>query len=403
MTEGTATGVASPGADLEPKRRGELVTPLAQQPRPAAVYDTVTEGMTGWRFLRTGRWIAYLAAAILFAVICMFLANWQFSRGQQVSTDNAIASANFDATPVAIDEALPELDSYDATLNWQRVEATGVYRSGDELLVRNRFHEGDKGFEVLTPFDLSDGTTLIVNRGWVAASAADDMTPEAIPAAPRGEVDVVVRLRPTEAPRGSAVAAGSTVSSITLATIGETVDGELYTGAYGLLDTQQPPGDAGLTPIQTEAPREDAAMHYSYAVQWPIFAVIGFVAFGLGARREYRRLNIDDPREQERANERARKDATKPFTDEELEDESLDGYLSLARWGGSQGLPGAASRIAVGGSQRPADRAIGSEAGTASAAPAEPIVYRIHSVDEGEPADDGASVSDTDRRQIESP
>lgn len=393
MTEGTAADVASPGADLEPKRRGELVSPLAQQPRPAAVYDTVTEGMTGWRFLRTGRWIAYLAAAILFAVICMFLANWQFSRGQQVSADNAIASVNFDATPVAIDDALPELDSYDATLNWQRVDATGVYRPGDELLVRNRFHEGNKGFEVLTPLDLSDGTTLIVNRGWVAASAADDTTPEAIPAAPRGEVDVVVRLRPTEAPRGSAVSAGSTVSSITLSTIGETVGGELYTGAYGLLDTQQPPGDEGLTPVQTEAPREDAAMHYSYAVQWPIFAVIGFVAFGLGARREYRRLNIDDPREQERASERARKDATKPFTDEELEDESLDGYLSLARWGGSRGSSGAASRIAVGGSTRPTDRAIESDA---ESTPVEPIVYRIHSVDDGESATDGG------RREIES-
>lgn len=144
-------------------------------------------------------------------------------------------------------------------------------------------------------------------------------------------------------------------------------------------------------------------MHYSYAVQWPIFAVIGFVAFGLGARREYRRLNIDDPREQERASERARKDATKPFTDEELEDESLDGYLSLARWGGSHGLPGAASRIAVGGSQRPADRAIGSEAGTAPAAPAEPVVYRIHSVDDGKPTDDAESADDAERRQIESP
>ncbi|MCU1477064.1 MAG: hypothetical protein JWQ64_1757 [Subtercola sp.] len=356
-------------AEVEPRRAGELAQPVARQGAPLAVYDTVTEGMTGWQFLRTKRWFGFTAAAILFAIVCVFLAQWQFDRGQQASADNTIVAANFSAAPVPIEQALPTLGSYDASQNWQRVSITGVYQADDELVVRNRSNGGDNGFEVVTPLQLSDGSIFMVDRGWVAPSPDDPLAPGAIPQSAPGTVDVVVQLRPSEAPNGSGTSAGNQIESITLSRVQQKIGGDLYTGAYGVLDSQSPSAQTGLAPIQTTMPTEDVGTHYSYTLQWLFFALIGFVALGLGMRNEYRRLNSDDPEERARASERLRKRASKPFTDEELEDEEIDGFLPLTRWGISGGA--ASSAVPVPRAVTPGTRATGvtEEAAEASSAP----------------------------------
>ncbi|UFS60185.1 SURF1 family cytochrome oxidase biogenesis protein [Subtercola endophyticus] len=324
-------------AEVERRRAGELARPLTRPAGPIAVYDTVTDGMTGWQFLRTGRWLAYTAAAILFAIICLFLANWQFDRGQQASADNAVVAANFSAEPVPIELALPTLGSYDASQNWQRVSVTGVYLANEELVVRNRSNSGTNGFEVVTPLQLSDGSVFLVDRGWVQPSPTDALNPDSIPRPTSGTVSVVVQLRPSEAPLGTGSTTGNQIQSITLPRIQQTTGGDLYTGAYGLLNSQAPAAEAGLTNTQTSMPVEDVGTHISYMVQWLFFALLGFFALGLAARKVHRELNSDDPEERERASARMRKRARKPFTDEELEDEEIDGFLPLTRWGLSSG------------------------------------------------------------------
>jgi cytochrome oxidase assembly protein ShyY1 len=289
--------------------------------------------MTGWRFLRTWRWAGYITSALLFAVVCVLLSNWQFDRGRQATTENTIVAANFYATPIPIQEALPTLDSFDPDQNWQRVTITGVFRAEDELVVRNRPHGGNNGFEVLTPLQLSDGSIFMVNRGWVAPSPGDVLAPDFIPQPPTGTVKVVVQLRPSETLRGSGTPAGDQIGSITLSTVQQKIAGDLYSGAYGVLDSESTAAQTELTPIQPTMPVQDVGTHYSYAGQWLLFALIGFAVLGLGMRKEYRRLNIDDPEERVRASKRMRNRASKPFTDEELEDESIDGYIPLTRWG----------------------------------------------------------------------
>ena len=364
-------------ADLEPRKARELATRTARPGGPVAVYDTVTEGMTGWRFLRTWRWVGYIASALLFAVVCALLSNWQFDRGRQATADNAIVAANFFADPILIEEALPTLDAYDPEQNWQRVTVTGVFRAEDELVVRNRPNSGNNGFEVLTPLQLSDGSIFMVDRGWVAPSPDDALAPDLIPQPPPGTVKIVAQLRPSETLRGSGTPAGDQVGSITLSTVQQRIDGRLYTGAYGVLDSESPAAQIGLAPIQTTPPIKDVGTHYSYAGQWLLFALIGFVALGLAMRKEYRRLNIDDPEERVRASKRMRKRASKPFTDEELEDESIDGYIPLSRWGLSAGpasRPGSLPQAISPGARDDTDRT-GISTGEISESP---TIYVIH-------------------------
>ncbi|CAN5136229.1 hypothetical protein BH09ACT6_BH09ACT6_19700 [soil metagenome] len=364
--------------EVEPRRGGELARPGERRRNPVAVYDTVTEGMGGWQFLRTWRWFGFIASAILFAVVCVFLANWQFDRGQQASADNDIVVANFSAGPVPIEAALPTLGSYDASQNWQRVSVTGVYRTDDELVARNRSNGGENGFEVVTPLQLGDGSIFMLDRGWVAPSPDDSLAPGTIPRAASGTVNVVVQLRPSEAPQGSAAPAGNQIGSITLSRIQQAIGGNVYVGAYGVLDSQSAAANTGLAPIQTTMPTEDVGLHYSYMVQWLSFALIGFLAVGFGIRKEYRRLNSDDPDERARATERLRKRASKPFTDEELEDEAIDGYLPLTRWGIAGGS--ASSSVPIPRGALPGKQAVLDAEGTADearASSAPPEIYVI--------------------------
>jgi len=322
--------------------------------KPAAVYDTVTEGLTGRQFLRTGRWIAYIALAIAFALICCGLALWQFDRGRQASTDNAIVNTNFNAAPVPLSQALPTGVRFHSNQNWQRVSATGRYDANEQLIVRNRFLNGNIGFEILTPLRTDDGAIIMVDRGWTAPSGGDVTVPALNPSPPSGDVSVVVRLRPSEAPKGTGSGTSGQIQSIDLAQIQQRVGTSVLTSAYGVLDTQAPPASKSLTPIQPTAPTEGVGYHYSYVGQWLLFVFIAFFILARAIRNETRRLNAEDPAEQTRAAERVRKQATKPFTDEESEDELLDGYIPLSRWGFGAG--GALSSAA-----KPAPREVTAE------------------------------------------
>lgn len=48
------------------------------------------------------------------------------------------------------------------------VKVQGKLDQAHQLLVENKFHQHHLGFEVITPLRLEDGTTLLLNRGWIA-------------------------------------------------------------------------------------------------------------------------------------------------------------------------------------------------------------------------------------------
>jgi hypothetical protein len=174
------------------------------------------------------------------------------------------------------------------------------------------------------------------------AASGNGTQPVARPAPPDGDVDLVARLQPSQAKRGEGGISGHQIESVDLAELGPNVGGKVYSAAWGVIVSPRSSAQ-GLARIQATPPAEGVGYHYSYLVQWILFALIGFFLFFRGAVREYRRLNADDPQEQQREAERVRKRARKAFTDEEIEDESLDGFLPLSRWTGRQGLPSSAA------------------------------------------------------------
>ncbi|WP_431221326.1 SURF1 family cytochrome oxidase biogenesis protein [Leifsonia xyli] len=209
----------------------------------------------GWRFAFSRRWLGYLAFAIVFAIACGFLSNWQLARSKEAAAANALITANFDSKPVPLTTELPTLGAYSPKQEWTRVTVRGTYERDKQLLVRNRPFNGNPGFEVLTPLRTADGTLFIVDRGWVPTGSKTD-APDHVPAAPTGEVTVVARLKASEPAIPGRTSTGDQVGTIQLSVVEQKLDGaDMYTGAYGLLDSEDPAPATAPTPTVTSPPR----------------------------------------------------------------------------------------------------------------------------------------------------
>ncbi|WEO75629.1 SURF1 family protein [Cryobacterium sp. SO2] len=277
--------------------------------------------MSGWRFLISRQWAGYLALTIVFAVVCSGLGMWQLARRAEAQAEISRIDANFDAEPVPVADALPNLDSFVESQKWLPVELTGTYLIDEELLVRNRTYNINPGFEVLTPLLLDSGEVFIVDRGWVPTGEDQD-SPDSVPAAPEGQVTVVARLKQGEPVLAGRSASGNQVATINLPDIAERLGADTYTGAYGLMKSEDPATED--RPMAVQRPARDEGPHLSYAFQWFVFALMAFVGLGWAARQEFRSINAEVPEEQVRAAERARRQAAKPRSDAEIEDELID-------------------------------------------------------------------------------
>ncbi|MEJ3404071.1 SURF1 family protein [Rathayibacter sp. YIM 133350] len=278
--------------------------------------------MSGWRFAFSRRWAGYLALVTLFAIVCVSLGFWQIARRGEALAEIHRIETNWNADPVPVGEALPRLTSFRVDQKYVPVSLTGSYLLDDERLVRNRPGDSGPGFEVLTPLQLDDGTVFVVDRGWLPTGDTPD-APASVPAAPEGRVTVVARLKAGEPHIASRKQAPSgQVQTIELTDMQKIIGEPTYTGAYGLMASESPA--PSTRPQAAQKPPLDEGPHLSYAFQWFVFALLGFVGFGWALTQEYRVVNAEDPEERERAAERARRRALKARTDAVIEDEILD-------------------------------------------------------------------------------
>lgn len=238
------------------------------------------------RFLLRPGWIAFVVAVLAFAVACYtLLAPWQFDRESERSAQSrAIATA--DATPaVGFDTLVPPGTAIGADDQWRRVTLAGTFDRAAETLVRLRVVDGAPAFEVLTPLRLTDGRTVVVNRGSVPA--ADRGAVPDYAAAPAGPVTVEGRLRldetdpqgrPPLVENGTRQVYVSDSRSVAAATGLTPVEGVvvLEAGQPGVLDP------IPVEPVGGGAPFSN----FSYALQWLTFGAVALVALVLFIRLE---------------------------------------------------------------------------------------------------------------------
>lgn len=252
------------------------------------------------------RWGVYVLVAIAFAIGCAFLSHWQFDRNEDRARQIALVEQNYDAEPVPVASLIGDGDTLDPDDEWHPVLLHGEYLADEQVLVRNRPHGGTSAFEVLVPFRDDSGVVLLVDRGWVPPGDGD--SPNAVPAPPSGESTVLVRLRPGEPlpPSGRGAPEGQ-VPTIHLPSIASVVDSDLATGAYGQLISEDPTPAEALGGFGS--PTDDPGPHLSYAIQWILFAIMGFAFIGYVIRTEITKAKEDAGERPVRVTRRRDRDA----------------------------------------------------------------------------------------------
>jgi len=98
------------------------------------------------------------------------LGRWQLRRAEEKRVLFHAFAAGTDATRL-IDLGTPRLPRY------QHIEAGGRYDEGRQILIDNMVNDGRAGYFVITPFALTGGGWLLVNRGWVPLGASRAVRP----------------------------------------------------------------------------------------------------------------------------------------------------------------------------------------------------------------------------------
>ena len=227
-------------------------------------------------FLATGPWILGFVVCILFAFLCHALAQWQWDRRVEVQHRVNRVLENYDDDPAPFAEASRLFTAFETEHEWTPVTLGGEYLVDETLIVRNRPRAGRPGYEVLVPFRTDEGPVVVVDRGWLPVGNTPGR-PDAVPAPPAGPAEVVVRVKPGE-PALDRDAPDGQVPSIDLAEIAATVGGPVADTAYGIMVTEDPAVEA--MPQKLVEPTLDEGPHPSYAIQWYLFAAMGFGVWG---------------------------------------------------------------------------------------------------------------------------
>lgn len=286
--------------------------------------DSIDMGRVGWSFLYSKRWIGYFTLFVVFSIACVWLGNWQFDRRAEARAEIARIDRNYDATPVPLTKALPDPAAFDVDSGkWLTVGMVGTY-DAEPVLARNRPGPEGVGVNIIVPLHLTDGGVFFVDRGWVPAGGTEiDEVMGTLPSPADGEVVVTARLRASEPAITGRTTSGRAVASIDLTEIARVagIEGDAYTGAYGMLVSETPSGDHGVLPPK---PERDEGPHLSYALQWYVFILIAAVGVAYAARQEYRGLNAGSAKVRAQDSRTAERKRRRGATDAEEEDAIID-------------------------------------------------------------------------------
>ncbi|MFF3336127.1 SURF1 family protein [Streptomyces sp. NPDC002888] len=244
-----------------------------------------------YRFLLTRQWVIITLVALLLIPTMIRLGIWQMHRYEERSARNQLVSDALGAKPVPVEKLTSPGHAVTTDERYHNVSAVGHFDTDREVVVRRRVNADEEvGFHVLTPFVLTDGKVLLVNRGWIPADGPSQTAFPKIPAPPSGRITVTGRLMPDETTEASGIKdlkglPDRQIMLINSEQEARRLDAQVL-GGYIAQTTPAPKGD---TPELLGKPgSENAPLNYAYAIQWWLFAAgvpLGWVVL---VRREIR-------------------------------------------------------------------------------------------------------------------
>jgi cytochrome oxidase assembly protein ShyY1 len=236
-----------------------------------------------YRFLLRPLWIVFHFVVVAAIVAMINLGFWQLDRLDERKTFNRQVIERSEQDPLRLADVLADIA--DGTLTpddaeWLPVTASGSYLP-DQIIEFNQSQGGRAGDNVLAALALDDGTTVIVNRGFVPLGFD-------VPGAPQIEVTVTGLVRTSEV-RGRGQLTDSNdgpvveVRRIDIPLIATQLPGEVAP-IYVQLVRSEPPV-AGGDPEPITRPELSSGPHLSYAIQWFVFSLCVAIGWVLAVRR----------------------------------------------------------------------------------------------------------------------
>jgi len=222
--------------------------------------------------------------AILLIALCFKAAQWQYERHTARSAFNALIEANI-AKPSLSEDEIFSLD--EESIAWREVTLFGKFDPSREILIRNRYNNGQYGFGVVTLFLSESGKKYWVDRGWVEPGP-DAKTPPIVSKVSSEIVSISGRARYENIEKqvsGTVFALPNSEGELTLQkwNNSETITTEdFYLDLISSSNKTFIPKNPTLLPELSDGP------HLAYTFQWALFAL--FVIFGwfLVVREELR-------------------------------------------------------------------------------------------------------------------
>ncbi len=243
-----------------------------------------------YRFLMSRQWVILALITLLLIPTMIRLGIWQMHRYEMRSARNQLVTNALHAEPVPVERISTPGHAVTRTERYRTVTATGTFEPSKEVVVRRRTNDDDEvGFHVLTPFVLTDGKVVLINRGWIPATGVQTAFPK-IPAPPAGRTTITGRLMADETTAASGIKdiKGLPDRQIMLINSEEQAK-RLNAQVLGGYVEQTAPEPKGDTPEQISDPgKEDAPLNYAYMIQWWLFAAAVPVGYVVLARREAR-------------------------------------------------------------------------------------------------------------------
>ncbi|MEO8626725.1 MAG: SURF1 family protein [Betaproteobacteria bacterium] len=211
-------------------------------------------------------------AAIATVMLTAALGNWQLNRAagkialqQEIERASRQPPVQIGATPLN-----------PADLLYHAVEARGEFDAARTVYLDNRVHDGVAGYEIVSPLKLDGGARyLLVNRGWIAATAQRTHLPPVV--TPAGIVTVQGVALPGNPPvfeLSNQIRSGQVWQNLTVDRFRAAYDVELQPV---MVHQQNDLGDG----LIREWRRPDVGIdrHRAYALQWFSLSIVTIILY----------------------------------------------------------------------------------------------------------------------------
>lgn len=242
-----------------------------------------SKDMTSYRnYYFAPKWY-FIVGTICLCALFIRLGYWQLQRAAEKEHLQATFTTRLQMAPLSLTQLLQKQDKL-----YYPLTVTGHYDNTHTILLDNKIHAHQVGYEVLTPLLLNNGYILLVNRGWIPTTAHRNVLPVISDILDEQTVVGSIYITP-----GKSFILGHTaedkttwplrIEALDIPLLANKLHHPVYPFVLLLL-----PNKMDLPFVRDWQPvAMPAQKHIGYAVQWFTFAIILMIIFiGLNIRKK---------------------------------------------------------------------------------------------------------------------